>query len=76
MLWNPKGEENEIKFVIDWSSVSANNKKTLQSLQNLNFINSAKHGILLKNGQWLFKKDWEEKYCVLTNIGLLYFDDV
>jgi len=42
----------------------------------MNFINSAKHGILLKNPLKWYKKDWEEKYCVLTNIGLLYFDDI
>ena len=39
-----------------------------------NFINSAAVGYLEKKSDSWFR-DWTEKFCVLTNVGLLYYDD-
>jgi len=75
LLFSLNGVESECQFVINRQSFKEKNKNILITLQNQNFINSPKHGILLKMCQKLFKKDWEERYCVLTNIGLLYFND-
>ena len=39
-----------------------------------NFINSAACGYLeKKSDSWFF--NWTEKFCVLTNVGLLYYND-
>lgn len=48
----------------------------VHSLQYINFINSQKHGYLDKiSDSWFKKNQWKEKYGVLTNIGLLLYDD-
>jgi hypothetical protein len=39
-----------------------------------NFINSSAVGYLEKKSDSWFR-DWTEKFCVLTNVGLLYYDD-
>jgi hypothetical protein len=55
--------------------ISSCNKKLMKSLQTVNFINSQKHGILLKKSDKWLSKSWNEKYCVITNVGLLYYND-
>ena len=52
-------------------------KKGQQLVHNLNsnnFINSPAVGYLEKKSDSWFKT-WSEKFCVLTNVGLLYYDD-
>lgn len=49
-------------------------EKIMRSLANANFQNSYKYGYLYKRADSLFR-DWSQKFCVLTNVGLLYYDD-
>lgn len=52
-------------------------KKGQSLVQNLisnNFLNSPAVGYLDKKSDSWFH-DWSEKFCVLTNVGLLYYDD-
>jgi hypothetical protein len=42
---------------------------------NQNFLNAAMSGYLEKRAQRWFR-DWSEKYCVLTNVGLLYYEKI
>ena len=44
----------------------------LRELQSNNFVNAAKFGYLQKRSESWFKS-WTEKFCVLTNVGLLYY---
>ena len=46
----------------------------MKTLGNSNFLNALKIGYLCKRSESLFK-NWSEKFCVLTNVGLLYYDD-
>ncbi len=46
----------------------------MRALGNSNFQNALKVGYLYKRAESLFH-DWSEKFCVLTNVGLLYYDD-
>ena len=39
-----------------------------------NFVNSKAVGYLEKKSESWFRA-WTEKFCVLTNVGLLYYDD-
>ena len=48
--------------------------KVMRLLGNANFQNALKLGYLFKRADSLFR-DWSEKFCVLTNVGLLYYDD-
>ena len=71
-----KPDENKIlKF--DPSAkqdVSSSNVALLKNLSSINFINSYKYGYLLKKANSYFKK-WSEKFCVITNVGLLYYNN-
>lgn len=49
-------------------------KKLSQALGNANFMNASKIGYLHKRAESIFH-DWTEKFCVLTNVGLLYYND-
>lgn len=40
----------------------------------MNFINSPKYGYLQKKAEGWFKS-WTEKFCVMTNVGLLYYNE-
>ena len=46
----------------------------MDSLNSNNFLNSPAVGYLEKKSDSWFKT-WSEKFCVLTNVGLLYYDD-
>ena len=51
-------------------------KKLLRNLQLNNFVNSIMCGYLEKlDYNFLGQMRWEEKFVVLTNVGLLYFTD-
>lgn len=52
-------------------------KKLLKNLQLNNFVNSIKSGYLEKLEYTFFlgSEKWETRFCVLTNVGLLYFND-
>ncbi|CAI2364305.1 unnamed protein product [Moneuplotes crassus] len=54
--------------------VSKTNVTLLNKLSGINFINSQKYGYLSKRAKGWFK-EWSEKFCVVTNVGLLYYDD-
>ncbi len=61
----------------DPSKKDALTKKGQSFVQNLisnNFLNSPAVGYLEKKSDSWFR-DWSEKFCVLTNVGLLYYDD-
>lgn len=50
--------------------------KMLKNLQLNNFVNSLMCGYLDKyDTNFLGQVKWEEKFFVLTNVGLLYFSD-
>jgi len=46
----------------------------MKALGSSNFLNALKIGYLYKRSESLFRS-WTEKFCVLTNVGLLYYDD-
>lgn len=56
------------------SDVSKVNLTLMHNLSSINFINSPKYGYLMKRSQNWFKQ-WTEKFCVITNVGLLYYND-
>lgn len=56
------------------SDVSKNNLSLMNNLSSINFINSPKYGYLMKKSESWFKQ-WTEKFCVITNVGLLYYND-
>jgi hypothetical protein len=54
--------------------VHKDNKSLMTHLSSYNFTNSPKYGYLYKRSEsWL--KQWTEKFCVITNVGLLYYND-
>lgn len=72
---NKPAEKKILKF--DPSAkqdVSKSNVVLMNKLSSINFINSPKYGYLMKKAQGWFK-DWSEKFCVITNVGLLYYND-
>jgi len=44
------------------------------TLNSNNFINAHAAGYLEKKSDSWFR-DWTEKFCVLSNVGMLYYDD-
>ena len=46
----------------------------LETLISNNFINAAMQGYLEKKSESWFG-GWTEKFCVLTNVGMLYYND-
>ena len=46
----------------------------MSTLISNNFLNSTAVGYLEKKSDSWFRA-WSEKFCVLTNVGLLYYDD-
>lgn len=75
MIMN-SGREQELKF--DKHAIGqkfdAKNKTLLKNLQLNNFVNSPKCGYLEKQEfNWIGFENWNEKFCVLTNVGLLYY---
>ena len=69
----PKGQE------LDFDTAKKGGKddpltKVMKKLNSSNFTNSLKYGYLYKRSESLFR-EWSEKFCVLTNVGLLYYDD-
>ena len=55
----------------DQSKIS---KQFFSNLISNNFLNSPAVGYLEKKSESWFRS-WTEKFCVLTNVGLLYYDD-
>lgn len=56
------------------SDISKNNKQLFTHLISTNFINAMMVGYLDKRSDNWFRS-WSEKFCVLTNVGLLYYND-
>lgn len=72
-----RGQEMAKKLVFDSSkkgSSGPQDKKLTQVLGNANFMNASKIGYLYKRAESVLR-DWSEKFCVLTNVGLLYYND-
>ena len=46
----------------------------MKKLSNFSFLNAAKTGYLTKRSSSIFHQ-WSEKFSVLTNVGLLCYDD-
>lgn len=55
-------------------NVGKDNFKLMTHLTSINFINSPKYGYLMKRSDSWFKQ-WTEKFWVITNVGLLYYND-
>ena len=58
-------------------NIDSNQKKLLKNLQYNNFVLAVKTGYLQKLEYSFFWGNikWEERFCVLTNVGLMYFTD-
>jgi len=54
--------------------MSKKGKQLFTNLISNNFLNSNAVGYLEKKSESWFRA-WTEKFCVLTNVGLLYYDD-
>ena len=54
--------------------ISKQNKTFLNHLISSNFLNATMVGYLDKRSDNWFRS-WTEKFCVLTNVGLLYYND-
>ncbi len=65
------------EFLFDTNAVQSKDTKQktlLKHLQLNNFANSVKSGYLEKQEwSWIGFQKWEEKFCVLTNVGLLWY---
>ena len=69
MLYFDKNELNN-------KTMDSGQKTLLKNLQLNNFVNALKSGYLEKFDKTFFgSTKWEEKFCVLCNVGLLYFSD-
>ena len=67
-------KEEMMRFDPAEADEKSKNATLLRELQSNNFVNAAKFGYLLKKSESWFKS-WTEKFCVLTNVGLLYYND-
>ena len=63
-----------LEFDPSKEDISKQNKQLLDNLISYNFINATIAGYMDKRSENWFKS-WTEKFCVLTNVGLLYYDD-
>ena len=66
----PKKKEKILNFD---PSKEGQGAKTLHNLNSTNFVNSYKYGYLEKKSENWFRA-WHEKFCVMTNVGLLYYN--
>lgn len=66
--------KNEKILNFDPSKQESSMTTTLHNLNSFNFINSPKYGYLQKKAEGWFKS-WSEKFCVMTNVGLLYYNE-
>lgn len=73
-LLKKKNKEEILQFNPAKSDISKNNKQLFGHLISTNFINAYMCGYLVKRSENWFKA-WTEKFCVLTNVGLLYYND-
>lgn len=72
-----KSTKKEEIIDFDPAKKTDQSKKSQQLFTNLisnNFLNSYAVGYLEKKSESWFR-NWTEKFCVLTNVGLLYYDD-
>jgi hypothetical protein len=67
-------KEEIIDFDPSKQDISRPNKHLFQHLISNNFLNASMAGYLDKRSENWFKS-WTEKFCVLSNVGLLYYDD-
>ena len=69
-----KPKQQIVDFDPEKRDISKYNKKLLNHLISNNFLNSPVVGYLEKKSESWFG-GWTEKFCVLTNVGLLYYND-
>lgn len=69
-----EAKEKVLNFDPSKTGMSKDSKQFLRTLQSNNFINSNCIGYLDKRSESFFKS-WTEKFCVLTNVGMLYYND-
>jgi hypothetical protein len=63
-----------VEFKPGQKEISRTKKHFLVNIISPNFVNSHMCGYLEKRSESWFKS-WTEKFCVLTNVGLLYYND-
>ena len=56
------------------TDISSKNKNLMGHMISTNFLNAIAVGYLDKRSDNWFRS-WSEKFCVLTNVGLLYYND-
>ncbi len=72
-----RGQEETKEIVFDTAkraAAGAQTQKIMTALSNSNFANALKIGYLHKRAESFFTT-WREEFCVLTNVGLLYYND-
>jgi len=72
-----KDQEEAKKIEFDISKkkqADEQSQRIMKALGNSNFLNASKIGYLFKRSRSFFRS-WEEKFAVVTNVGLLYYDD-
>ena len=68
------GVENKLNFNKD-AATNRTNENLLNVMGQHNFQNAAMMGYLDKRAERWFR-DWSDKFCVLTNVGLLYYENI
>lgn len=73
------GKKEQIEFdtmKLAGQQIEGRNKQFLQNLQLNNFCQALKCGYMDREEKNFFgMRSWQSKLCVLTNVGLLYFDN-
>ena len=59
---------------LDFNPLKNKGSNNYGNLISHNFLNASMVGYLEKKSENWFKS-WTEKFCVLTNVGLLYYND-
>jgi len=69
-----QGAQEVIEFDVSRADLTKGNRQFLSRTQANNFINAQMVGYLDKRSDSIFRT-WTEKFCILTNVGLLYYND-
>jgi len=68
------GKDKKKEKVLNFDpSEEVKGSTTIHNINSQNFANSQKYGYLMKKADGWFRT-WSEKFCVMTNVGLLYYE--